>query len=664
MHRLLPLAAFLVLSACSSSEPIVMEAPELIITPSGTSIAVDAVGDKPTYFPADPPLTFERAVRARTRTRLGQPGPNYWINQAAYTIDARLDPDAKRLSGSMEVTYTNNSPDTLDIVRFEVAQNGHAPGAIRTGEGEVTGGMIIERLAADGSDLAQGELRESGARYVVEGTQVIVTLPRPLMPGASMDYEVDFSFVIAQKGAGGRMGYDGGTFFLGYWYPQIATYDDLEGWFTDRFTLGAEFYHDFSSYDLTIRVPQDYLVMSTGDFLNLTEVLRPEVVARMKDAHASDETVVIVSHEQARAGQATQAGPLIYRFRANHVPDVTFSATRNAQWDGTRSPIGDRDGDGATDYAAINTFWRESAPRWANVSRYQQHSLDFLSRSTGIAYPWPHMTAVEGENIIGGGMEFPQMTIMGSYTRSTDDRLYSVTAHELTHMWTPMLVQSNERRHSWMDEGATAFLTSQAKSDFLGDKEDWDANEQGGYIRVALNEGESELTRRSDYHYDGAANGVASYAKPASGLMALRGILGEETFQRAWRAYLADWAYKHPAPHDLFHTFERVSGRDLDWFWYSWYYTTRTIDQAVGQVDVVDGETRVEIRNEGDVPMPILLVGTTASGETVEHRVEVDVWLRGAAHTSVTFDQPLVRVEIDPELHFADVDRSNNIWTR
>jgi hypothetical protein len=658
MSRLLAALTLVTLAACSSSEPMIIEAPELIVTPEGTALAAGADGTKPTFFPVEVPLAFEQAVDRGTRTTTGRPGPRYWTNTAAYRIDARLDPDAKRLSGELDVTYTNNSPDTLDVVRFEIAQNAHAPGAVRTEMGEVTGGTEIVRVTAGGTLAPAGTRETPGVRYIVEGTQMIVVLPQPLMPGASTDLEVDFAFTIPQAGASGRMGYDEDTYFLAYWYPQIAVYDDLRGWFTDPFTLGAEFYNSFASYDLTVEVPQGYLVMSTGDFLNPDDVLQPEVVERMRQAHASDETVVIVSHEQARAGTATQAGPLRYRFQADRVPDVAFSATRGAQWDGTRAQT---HGDG---YTAINTFWRTSAPRWSEVSRYQQHSIDFLSRYTDMPYPWPHMTAVEGAGIIGGGMEFPMMTLMGDYNARSDEDLYAVTVHELAHMWWPMIVQSNERWFSWMDEGATTFHENQSKEEFLPDGGNWDLPDQQTYLRAAAADREGPMMRRSNYHYDGLAFGVASYTKPATVLVALREVLGEETFLRAWRTFLSDWAYKHPTPYDLFNTFERVSGRDLDWFWHSWYYTTWTLDQAIEDVSVSGDQTRVTIRNEGRVPMPVRLVGTTAGGETVERTVPVDVWLGGAATTTTTIDAPLVRLEIDPGQHFPDIDRSDNVWMR
>ena len=301
----------------------------------------------------------------------------------------------------------------------------------------------------------------------------------------------------------------------------------------------------------------------------------------------------------------------------------------------------------------------------ARVARYAQHSIAFHSRFTGYSYPWPHMTVVEASKIIDGGMEFPMLTLIGDYNTRGDSALYYVTAHELAHMWLPMIVSNDERRFSWMDEGTTSFNENQARMDFFPGR-NHNAQDQERYLRLARSEGEGEMMRRSDYHYSGLAFSIASYAKPASLLVALRGLLGEETFRRAYHTFINRWAFKHPYPWDLFNTFESLSGRDLEWFWRSWYYETWTLDQAVASVTAdIDG-TRIVIEDRGLVPMPARLTITFDDGEVVRREIPVETWLSGATRAALTLPpgKSVQRVEIDAEFHFPDINRDNNVWTK
>ena len=276
------------------------------------------------------------------------------------------------------------------------------------------------------------------------------------------------------------------------------------------------------------------------------------------------------------------------------------------------------------------------------------------------------MSAIEGEDIMGGGMEYPMMTLMGDYNQRGDTALYAVTAHELGHMWFPMIVSTDERRRSWMDEGTTTFDENQAKKDFFGGRKNFDLEDQASYLQITGTGLEGEIMRWSQYQYTSFAYGVASYSKPATLLVALRAVLGDSTFNRGLRAYLNRWKYKHPTPWDMWNTFESVSGRDLDWFWSSWYQTTWELDQAVRTVTQDGNSVTVTIVDLGRVPMPVRLAITTQDGRVTRHEIPVDAWLRGQTQTSATYNTTgtVTRVEIDPEQVFPDVDRNNNVWKR
>ena len=630
--------------------------------------ATDAgqVAEQPTPNPIPMPASFEQAIRQGTRTRAGQPGSDYWQQEATYDLTARLYPDEKRLEGSGQMSYTNNAPQALGELRLELIQNLHAEGARRIEAVEVTGGMNLGDITYNGQPVQQGG---GDLSYRVNGTQLVISLEEPLQPGETAELSMDWSFTIPQQGASGRMGYSkDNLFYIGYWYPVFSVYDDVKGWHTDQFLGSAEFYLGYADYDVTFEAPEEWFVMGTGNLENAQEVVAPDVLQRMRRAHQSNETVQVIGEDDfgAEATRNSENGRLSWHFTADNVRDVAYSATRESFFDAARTPVGDRDGDGETDYVDINTFYRASAPLWSEVTRYQQHAISFQSQHTGFAYPWPHMTAVEGAGIIGGGMEFPMMTVMGAYNAYGDTALYNVTAHELAHMWVPMVVGTNERHYSWMDEGMTTYLEAQSRQDFY-EGVNAELQDQRIYASFATrSDAEGPIMRRSDYHYSTNAFVVASYMKPAIMMAALRGLLGRDTFMEGYHAFMDDWAYKHAYPWDFFNSFERVSGRDLDWFWRSFYFETWQLDQAVASVSREGGQTTIRIEDQGRASLPARLAITLESGRTLRREIPVETWLSGQTTAALTLDtdSPVQRVVIDPEQVFPDVDRQDNIWTQ
>jgi aminopeptidase N len=628
--------------------------------PPGTG----GTGARPLPPPVDLPADFRQAIANGTRTTTGAPGPRYWTQWSTYRLTARLLPEQKRLEGNAVITYRNNSPDTLTNLHIDLTQNFHRGDAVRHEPAEVTGGVELRRVAVDNQPLNTGG---QGPRYQVFGTRLAILPPRPLAPGASTEIALDWAFTIPRAGAGERMGWDDDNlFFLAYWYPQMTVYDDVVGWHPDPFVGSTEFYAGFANYDLTVDVPAGWVVMATGRLTNAADVFSPTVLQRYQRAEQSDAIVNVVTAQEfgAAATTAGSNGRLRYHFVSDSVRDVAISITRASLWDAARTSVGDRDGDGRTDYTRVDAIYRPSAARWKNSARYSQHAIRFFSNYLGIPYPWPHMTAVEAGGIIGGGMEYPMMTLIGDYNAAGDSALYYVTAHEEAHMWFPMLISTDERRYSWMDEGTTTFNENQARNDtFPGRKHE--LPDQSQYIQVALSGEEGEIMRRAQFHYSSLAYGIASYAKPATMLAALRAVLGPEVFQRGLREYGQRWKYKHPYPWDMWNSFESVSGRDLDWFWSPWYQTTWTLDQSVRSVSASGGNTTITIEDLGRVPMPVELVITRAGGQTERKVIPVDVWLTGTTSTTVNVTgTDVTRVDIDPERSFPDVNRRNNTWTR
>ncbi len=684
-HRIRPLAigaclstgAFLTVTGCASSSstsvqtagPATAAAPGATAAPaSGRSAAGSAVAatvpERPIPYPVVPSRGFLDAVENGTRTMTGEPGPEYWQQWATYDIDARVDTDAKRVEGRTRIVYHNRSPDRLLSVFIKLYQNFHAEGVPRLVGTEVTGGIQIKSVAIGG--VAISDTSRRGGRYRARGTLMWTRLPSALAAGDSVDIDIGWAFDLSSDGASGRMGWNSDNFvYLAYWYPQMAVYDDVIGWHTDAFMGRGEFYAGFGDYDVSLDVPEGWVVMGTGTLLNREEVLTAEVLDRLRAAEGSDEIIHVLTAADFGPGRATTRGPdgrLTWRFRAENVRDVAFSVTRESLWDATRTPVGDLDGDGSPEYARVDAFYRENAEHWVNAARYGQHSIDFLSRFTGFSYPWPHMTLVEGGGIIGGGMEYPMMTLIGDYNWRGDEALYSVTAHELAHMWVPMIVSNDETRWAWMDEGTTSFNENNAENEFYPGR-DHNLDDQDLYMRAARGGSDDSMMRWTDWSYP-ISWAIDAYQKPATMLYTLWGLLGDSVFIPAYHDYIRTWSYKHPKPWDFFNHFNTAAGGDLSWFWRSWYYENWTLDQAVVAVTSEADGTHIVIENVGFVPMPVRLTVTREDGEVITHELPVDVWLSGAARATAVIPPgaAVVEVRIDAANAFADVDRRNNVW--
>ena len=625
-----------------------------------TSPASDAqLLDRPTPYPVMPSPQFEDAVARGTRTTDGTPGPAYWTNTADYTLDARLEPDNAMLYGTGTIRYQNNAPDSLSQLVLHLRQNLHKEDAIRNRYVPLTDGMTVSNIVVAGDTLREQallDLRTGTPGYAILGTRLLLAPEAAVPPGGSVELALDWQFEVPESGAP-RMGQDGEVFYLGYWYPQMAVYDDVNGWTAELYQGDGEFYMGYGSYDVSITLPEGWLAHATGTLQNPDEVLSPTTRDRLAQAAQSDTVVTIVGPDERGADSATatsETGTLIWRFRAENVRDVAFGTSAAYVWDATTARTGDAK-DGKT---MIHALYRPEYAPWARSAEYSQFAIEHLSEML-MPYPYPHMSAVEG--IIGGGMEYPMMTLIGNNYRPRG--LFSVTYHEISHMWLPMIVGQNEKQYTWMDEGTTSFNTAEGASDFY-DEDAWESSNQS-YFQLAGTGLEIPSMRHADnYPVETPARGIASYSKPALVLHALRGVVGDQRFFEAYRTYVERWAYKHPQPYDLFNTFEDVLGEDLDWFWTPMLYETWTLDHAIESVESTQEGTRITVRDEGRTPMPARLRITYADGTTRDRTIPVDVWLEGAREARITVEPGTVtRVVLDPEWYFLDVDRTDNRWT-
>jgi Peptidase family M1 domain len=643
-------AALFVAGACAPvAEPIIAPVPQ------------GAAGDtapRPLLQPVPVTQEFQAAIREGTRTATGQPGARYWQQRVRYVIEAELDPRTTLLTGRERVYYRNNSPDTLRVVAVNLYQNLFR-GVNAGTEGPL--GLNLTRVAFQGQPVPtltrqQVEGNLVGGRITpglaAESSLGRIYLPRPIAPGDSAVFEFDWNYRVPPEGAP-RTAYEdalgGRVLQVAQWYPQIAVYDDVVGLDVTRYTGQGEFYLDYGDFEYSLTLPAGWLVGGTGTLSNPDQVLAPDVRQRLAQALTTDSITNVVT--RANLGRGTVAGQ-------NGRVTWRFSARNEYLWDATRAVIPSPQG-GGTQTVAVHSLYRPGAPGWEQSARYGQHSTALLSRQI-IPYIYPQITISEGPIY---GMEYPMIVFIGKPEAGLP--LYEVIAHEVGHEWFPMMVGQDEAAFAWMDEGFTTFHEALAVNDFFPNRQHFE-QPRTAYLTLAGRRGEAPLMRHAD-QMDDLQMGVAAYYKPGTLLRSLRAVLGNEVFDRAMRTYANEWLLKHPYPWDFFNTMERVSGRDLDWFFHPWFFTTGTLDLAVGQVTPGNGQVSVTVRDVGQTVAPAIVTVTTREGATVSDTITADQWLRPANRRSVTVTIPVPgtvqRVEIDPEQIFPDINRRNNVWT-
>jgi hypothetical protein len=626
----------------------------------------------PGYDPAETfaPVDFHQPVNVY-RSANGMPGPQYWQNRADYQIHARLDTQAKTLTGTAQISYTNNSPDTLEVLWLQIDQNLYKPESRGT---LAAGGPM--RGTTDGMTLDSAEVAVAGGTAVsvsplISDTRAQLRLPAPLAHGETAVVTIRYHFTIPGT-FGGRMAWgtsrDGEIYDLAQWYPRMAVYDDIRGWDTLPY-LAQEFYLEYGDFDYWITVPSNMLVAGSGELVNPEEVLTKKQLERFTRAKSSDATVMIRSPQEIGdpASRPKRGGTLTWHYRMHDTRDVAFSASSVFAWDAARITL-----PGGKTALAESFYPAESQgpARWGRSTEYMKDAVENFSKRW-YPYPWPAAINVAGP---ATGMEYPGIVFDG--IDDAGKTLFWISAHEIGHGWFPMMVGFDERRDAWMDEGFNTFIDTYESDDFnhgeYGPKRDSEYAPGGGnpvdeILPLLADPNAPPIVSRADTIIEKYRHPV-TYFKSALGLRLLREeILGPDRFDHAFRRFIAAWAFKHPKPADFFRAMESDAGEDLSWWWRGWYYNNWQLDLAVTGVSYIHDDPAqgalVTVAAKDKLVMPATLRVTFADGSSKDIRLPAETWIRQAAtQVPVGGTARVVSAVIDPDHRIPDKDRTNNSY--
>ncbi len=597
-------------------------------------------------------LEFRKAYANGTRSRDGKPGPNYWQNRSDYKISVELVPGTRQIKGEETVTYFNNSPDTLQMLVVRLYPNIFKKGNERDEEidpEDVTEGVNVSLLKVNDQTLdAKPKERTRGQQVIHFSTNMVVRLAQPLMPKSSLKLTINWDYTIPKKTHIREGTYGENTFMVAYWYPQIAVYDDIDGWDTFAYGGQTEFYNDFSNFDVTVKVPPNFLVWGTGVWQNPDQILSKTYLARYQNSKKSDEITRLVTAEDLKKGGITQdKKQLAYQFKAENVPDFVFAASNRYLWDAT-SAVAEKNR-----RTAISVAYDPASKDFYEVARFSKQSVEYFSTQLpGVPFPYPNLTVFNGS----GGMEFPMFVNDGSFPT---EEAAEVAAHEIAHTYFPFYMGTNERKYAWMDEGWAQFLPNEIPFQIDG-KTFYPQQYNAAYFSSANGrEMEMPLMIPSVLLDVSMSYQLSAYMRSSVSYAMLQDVLGKEKFKQALQEYMRRWNGKHPVPYDFFFSFNDAAKEDLSWFWKPWYFEPGYADLGIKSVE----NGQITVARNGNLPVPVYLTVNFTDGTTETVHETARVWQTGAKTFTVAkkFAKPIASVSLgNPQV--PDVDGSNNLY--
>ncbi len=602
------------------------------------------------------PRDVQKAYQNGTRSYDGRPGKNYWSNRADYSINVSFDPTSRLLKGREVITYYNESPDSLGKIVMRLYADIFKKGAIRdwpANPDDLHNGVNIEFLSLNGT-VRNLKADDSGIQH--RGTNMIVELNTPLPPASPLVIGVNWSFTLPEKSRL-RMGmYDSSSFFIAYWYPQIAVYDDVDGW--DRYNYGGlqEFYNDANTFDVHISVPEKFTVFASGILQNAKELLPQTIYKRYQKGLTSETVVHLIDSSDVKEQRFTvNPASKKWHFKGKNIPDFAFALSDHYLWDMTSLVVDSASGR----RTVVQTGYKKESADFYDVINIARSSLLYFSGELpGVPFPYPRLTVFNG----GGGMEFPMMVNDGSSNRLSGT--VHVTSHEIAHSYFPFYMGTNERKYAWMDEGWATMLPDVIQHR-LAPGYDPIARTMKRFTEVSGTELDipimvPTIVYGSNVFRPSYRN--AAYSRPGTAYLMLQNVLGEKLFAKALQEYIRRWHHKHPIPYDFFFTFDEVSRQDLSWFWKPWFFDFGYPDLGIKKVQRTKIGTDIIIEKIGRLPVPIHLELETEDGELLTVDKSAAVWKEGHSEFGIHLDifKKLKSVHLGSS-HIPDVNAENNV---
>jgi hypothetical protein len=594
------------------------------------------------------PAELEAAYTKGTRAVSGKPGTKYWQNTANYELKVNFNPTSRVLSGKAEITYVNNSPDTLKQIWFKLYPNLYKKGvagkskiaASDQGEGVLLSGLKINGKSYDAS------------KYVVEGTNMHADIAA-LAPGKSLNINVNYAYIL-NKGSHTRTGQvDEGSYFVAYFFPRVAVYDDIDGWNKYPYTGDAEFYNDFCNFKAEVTVPKNYVVWATGDLTNSTKVLNSDVAERLRLAEKSDTVVNVITAADLASKKVTSTQKFnTYKFDAKNVTDFVFATSDHYLWKSASVVVDPATSRRTRVDAAFNPIHKD----YFEVIDFAKASVHAMSYDfPKWPFPYAHETVFDGLD----QMEYPMM-VNDNPVKNREDAI-TLTVHEIFHTMFPFYMGINETKHAWMDEGwATIGEWT------IGPMIDTTMVDLYGVEATASTSGRKDDTPIVTLtpELKGAGSFTNSYPKPGLGYLYIRDYLGDSLFTKALHHYIEQWNGKHPTPHDFFNSMNEGAGKNMNWFWKRWFFEDGITDLGISSVVKSTTGYRITIANKSIKPLPIDLSLTYSDGSKEHVHRSIAVWENG--ETSTVIDVPgskkLVKV-IMADAHTPDKNKTDNVLT-
>jgi len=593
------------------------------------------------------PPEIQQAYTKGTRSLSGKPGKKYWENHGHYNISVTLSPPDRNISGIEAITYFNNSPDTLHNLNFKLIMNVHRNGG-RGGAADPSLGIKIDNLLINGA-------KTDWDNDKAVTTNNLVDLQTPLMPHDSLKLNITWHYLLARSP--GREGVlDSTTFYLAYFYPRVSVYDDYKGWDIQPHTGALEFYNDFNDYTLNVTVPKNYIVWATGTLQNADQVLQPDFAKKLQESFTSDSTVhIATAQDLANKNITAQNATNTWTWTCTNVSDVALAASNHYDWDAASVLVDDK----TQRRTSVQAAFADASEDFHHYVQFAHNTLDWFSHNLpGVPYPYPKTTSVQGF----ADMEYPMM-VNDSHTT---DLVFAqlVQDHEIAHTYFPFYMGTNESRYAFMDEGWATTLELWIGTAERGKKAADDFYKKFRVIRWTNGKHEKEnpiITPSPEVTF-GAGNNA--YGKPSLSYLALKDMLGDELFKKALHVYMDNWHGKHPIPWDYFYSMKKGSGKNLDWFFYNWFFTPSYIDLSLEKVDKVSGGYALSIKNIGGFAVPFDAIVTYTDGSTDTLHQTPIVWEKDQKNITVTIktSKEAKSITLDGGI-FMDADVKNNTWT-